>query len=92
MSEFTELNSKILAKNLEITKLTAQLDSIGADLIDATEKLNERPTQNMIKALKTAITYIDGTLDDNDDTKLTLLSGLSKAALYLSPNSSISHD
>ena len=41
MNKNIELDTKILNKNLEITKLTKQLDNLTSDSVDLKEKLNE---------------------------------------------------
>jgi len=86
--DYIELNTKILAKNLEITKLTIQLDRCAADVLDAREKLNDLHPGWMITVINEALNVIDNSeIDEND--KLNLLNKLTKVGQHLSVNGSI---
>ena len=87
--DYIELNSKILAKNLEITKLTIQLDRCAADVLDAREKINDLHPAWMITVINKALTVIDHSDDLNDDDKFDLLNKLTKVGKHLSVNGSI---
>lgn len=58
-----ELDPRILAKNLEITKLTQQVDSLRSELIDIKESkitmLNHAVLDEQLIQLKEIIDYLD---------------------------------
>jgi len=91
MEEFTELNSKILAKNLELTRYKTELDRTMSELIDAREKIKNLHQSWMIDTINNILTV----LDDNDslfatpEAKESMLNSLTKIGKHLSPNGSL---
>jgi len=89
--EFTEMSSRILAKNLEITKLTRHLDDVSAQLIDAQDKLDNLHPVWMIEVILEITTAIDNTGDMiwNEEQRYELLQKITKIGQHLSSNNSI---
>jgi len=91
MEEYTELSSKILAKNLEITKLTKQLDRCTSELLEAQEKIRLQNPKWMMETINNILKVLDDndSLFADDEAKFDMLKKLTKIGKHLSTNGSV---
>ena len=61
-----ELDTKILNKNLEITRISKQLDNLTSDYVELKEQCREQVPMYMLNTLEECHTYIE----ENDDYSL----------------------
>ena len=66
MKEYIELDTKILNKNLEITRLTKQLDDLTSDYVELKEQSKEQTPMYMLNTLEECYNY----LEQNDNYSL----------------------
>ena len=92
MSE-NEMDSKILNKNLQITKLTKEIDNLKSDLIDLREKFQEQYDNKMLLHLAKLYHKLDNDNDlETDPVTESELNALRRAVKHLSPNNSLHND
>ena len=66
MHDKLELDPMVLKKNLEITKLSQQVDKLTSELVDLKEKLKDKPS-------KTSSQFGDLIIQENIDLKAEVL-------------------
>jgi hypothetical protein len=78
MKDKLELDPMVLKKNLEITKLSQQVDRLTSELVDSREKLNEfklnsSDTRFKDKPFKTSSQFGDLLIQENIDLKAEVI-------------------
>ena len=58
------LDTKILNKNLEITRITKQLDDLTSDYVELKEQCREQTPMHMLNTLETCYTHIEQNVID----------------------------
>ena len=72
MNENIELDTKILNKNLEITRITKQLDDLTSDYVALKERCREQTPIYMIQTLKECHDVIDDSTESGEGLKKDL--------------------